>query len=87
MLEYTASPQEGGDYFIPLQFKEAVVAYLRWKDIISIPSKTHVQNSNVQMRRHDYYNERRLAIARYDPVNLPDLYEWSLQNQRLCVKA
>ena len=87
MLEYTASPQEGGDYYIPIQFKEAVIAYLRWKDIISIPSKTHVNNANVQMRRHDYYNERRLAIARYDPINLPDLYEWNLQNQRITVKA
>lgn len=87
MLEYMASPQEGGEYYVPIQFKEAIIAYLRWKDIISIPSKTHVQNSNVNMRRKDYYNERRLAIARFDPVNLPDLYEWSLMNQRLTVKA
>lgn len=87
MLEYTASPKEGGEYYIPIQFKEAVIAYLRWKDIISIPVKTHVANANVQMRRHDYYNERRLAIARYDPVRLPDLYQWQLETQRLCVKA
>jgi hypothetical protein len=87
MLEYTASPKDGGEYYIPIQFKEAVIAYLRWKDIISIPSKTHVNNSNVLMRRKDYYNERRLAIARYDPINLPDLYQWNLMNQRLCVKA
>ena len=87
MLEYVSAPQEGGEYFLPIQFKEAVIAYLRWKDIISIPVKTHVQNSNVEMRRHDYYNEKRLAIARYDPVRLPDLYEWNLQNQRLTVKA
>lgn len=87
MLEYTSSPIEGGEYYIPIQFKEAVVAYLRWKDIVSIPSKTHVNNANVQMRRHDYYNERRLAIARYDPINLPDLYEWNLMNQRITVKA
>lgn len=87
MLEYTASPKEGGEYFIPIQFKEAVIAYLRWKDRISVPVKTHMDNSNIGMRRHDYYNERRLAIARYDPVNLPDLYEWNLQNQRLTVKT
>ena len=87
MLEYVSSPNEDGSYCVPVQFKEAVIAYLRWKDIISTPVKTHVQNSNVAMRRHEYYNERRLAIARYDPVNLPDLYEWSLQNQRLTVKS
>ncbi len=87
MLEYTASPKSGCEYYLPIQFKEAVIAYLRWKDIISIPVKTHVQNSNVAMRRHEFYNERDLAIRRYDPVVLPDLYQWSLENQRLTVKA
>jgi len=87
ILEYTASPQEGGEYYIPIQFKEAVIAYLRWKDKISIPVKSHMDNSNIGMRRHDYFNERRLAIARYDPVNIPNLYEWNLQNQRITVKA
>jgi len=87
VLEYVPSPKEGEEYYIPVQFKEAVIAYLRWKDKISIPAKTHMDNSNIGMRRHDFYNERRLAIARYDPINLPDLYEWSLQNQRLTVKS
>jgi len=87
MLEYTASPQEGGEYYLPVQFKEAVIAYLRWKDNISVPVKTRPQQANVEMKRRDYYNERRLAIARYDPVNLPDLYEWGLQNQRITVKG
>jgi hypothetical protein len=87
MLEYTASPQEGGEYYVPMQFKEAVVAYLRWKDVISMPVKTHVANASVAMRRRDFYNERRLAIQRYDPVNIPDLYQWNMENQRLTVKV
>ena len=87
MLEYTASPNVDGDYYVPIQFKEAVISYLRWKDIISMPSKTHVNNANVQARRHEFFNDRRLALARYDPINLPDLYQWNLENQRLTVKA
>jgi len=87
VLEYVPSPEEGGDYRIPIQFKQAIVAYLRWKDIISMPVKTHVANSSVMMRRKDYFNERRLAIARYDPISFPDLYEWNLENQRLSIKA
>lgn len=87
MLEYICSPQEGGEYYVPIQFKEAMIAYLAWKDIRSIPVKTHVQNNNVMGRRRDFYNERRLAIARYDPPKLGELYEWSLQNQRITVKA
>lgn len=87
MLEYIASPQPNNDYYVPVQFKEAVIAYIRWKDRISMPVKTHMDNASVGSRRHDYYNERRLAIARFDPVRLPDLYEWNLQNQRMTVKA
>ena len=39
MLEYVASPQEGGEYYVPLQFREALIAWVRWKDIISVPAK------------------------------------------------
>lgn len=87
MLEYVASPQSNQEYMIPIQFKEAIISYLRWKDVISTPAKSHVNNSNVQMRRHEYFNDRRLAIAAYDPINLPDLYQWNLQMQRLTAKA
>lgn len=87
MLEYISTPVAGGEYYVPIQFKEAIIAYLRWKDIISVAVKTRPQQANVEMRRRDYYNERRLAIARYDPVRLPDLYQWNLLQQRLTVKG
>lgn len=87
MLEYVTSPTPGQQYYFPIQFKEAAISWLRWKDIISVPAKTHVHNSNVQMRRRDYFNDLDIAKRRYDPVNLPDLYQWNLENQRLTVKA
>ena len=87
MLEYVASPAPGGEYYVPIQFKSAMVAFLAWQDIAYIPVKTHMQNSNANMRKSNFYNERRLAIARYDPVNLPDLYQWNLESQRLTVKS
>ena len=87
MLEYIASPVSGGEYFIPIQFKEAVIAYLRWKDLISMPPSRRGSLGDKRDRRSDYYNERRLAIARYDAVKLSDLYEWNLANQRLAVKS
>ena len=87
MLEYIAAPMAGGEYFIPVQFKEAVIAYLRWKDIISLPTSRKGSLGDKRDRRSDYYNERRLAIARYDAINLTDLYQWNLKNQRLTVKG
>lgn len=87
MLEYISSPQQGQDYYVPIQFKEAVISYLRWKDIISLPTSRRGSLGDKRDRRADYYNERRLAVARYDAINLTDLYEWNLKNQRLAVKA
>ncbi len=87
LLEYIASPIEGESCRIPIQFKEALIAYLRWKDVISIPAKTHVMNSNIGMRRHDFYQEREHAIARWRPFYLEEVYNINLQNQRLTVKV
>lgn len=87
MLEYVASPVPGENYVIPMQFREALLNWLSWEDVKYIPAKTHVNNSNVMMRRKDYYNALEHAKAKYDPVNLPDLYEWHLQNQRLTAKV
>lgn len=87
MLEYIASPQQGEPVYIPIQFKEAIISYQRWKDNISTNVKTHMSNANIQMRRHDFYNDRRLGWARYKPFKLMEAYEWSLQNQRMTVKA
>lgn len=87
MLEYTSSPKEGDICYIPIQFKPAMIAGLAWLDIRSIPSKTHVNNANLSARRHEFYNQRRLGWARYKPFSLQQAYEWSLQNQRMSVKA
>ena len=87
MLEYIASPVSGGEYFVPIQFKEAVIAYLRWKDLISMPPSRRGSLGDKRDRRAEYYNERRIAIARYDAVKLSDLYEWNLANQRMAVKS
>jgi hypothetical protein len=87
MVECVVSPQEGQTYYIPIQFKEALIAGLAWLDVRSIPSKTHVNNSNVQMRRHEFYNQRRLGWARYRPLSLQDAYEWWQTNMRMCVRS
>ena len=87
VLEYVPSPDESGEYYVPIQFKGAIVAYLAWRDIRSMPNSRKGSLGDKQMRRKEFYNERRLAIARFDPVNLTDAYEWNLTNQRLAIKS
>lgn len=87
MLEYVASPQAGNEYYIPVQFREALIAWMIWRDNISIPAKTHVANSNIQMRRHDFFEARRLAIASYRPTRISEAYQSSQELTRLTVRS
>lgn len=87
MLEYVATPLEGQEYFIPLQFREALIAWLAWKDIQNIPSGRKGNLGDKRDRRHEFYNERRLAIARWKPFSLDQAYLASVEASRLTVKV
>lgn len=86
MLEYVASPEEGGKYYIPMQFKEALMWYIAWQDIAMLPNTRKGSLGDKADRRRNYFNERRLANARYRPIYLTDAYEWNMEQQRLVVK-
>lgn len=87
MVEYLAAPSQNETYRIPVQFREAMISYMRWKDIISMPATSHMGLADKQLRKHEFFNDRRLAWARYRPFDLEQAYEWQLRNQRMAVKA
>lgn len=87
MLEYIASPQQGGEYYIPIQFKEALMWFIAWQDIAMLPNSRRGTLGDKEQRKRNYFNERRLAIARWKPVTQEDAYQQSLENTRLVVKA
>ena len=39
-----------------------------------------------EQRKRAYHNERRVANARYRPIDLQSAYEWGMQTNRLTVK-
>lgn len=86
MLEYVASPAEGGVYYIPMQFKKALMWYVAWMDIGMMLSTRKGNLGDKADRRKNYFNERRLANARYRPLDLQEAYEWNMEQQRLVVK-
>ena len=86
VLECVVSPQEGQEYYVPIQFREAIIAWISWKDIKSMPMTRKSATVEKRDRRHDYYNERRLAIARYKPFRPEEMHQLSIQNTRLTVK-
>ena len=50
-------------------------------------SKFHAQLGEKRDRKHEFYNERRLANARYRPFYLDEAYELALESTRLTVKT
>lgn len=77
VMEYKASPSQDKETRIPKQFKEAVIAYIAWKDIRSLPSSRRGNLSDKRDRRHEYFNERRLAKARYQPFYLREAWYYA----------
>lgn len=87
VLEYVASPQEGEEYYLPMQFRQAMINWLAWQDVINLPPTRRGAISNVAVRRHEYFEARRLGIAQYRPFYLDQAYLAHLESSRLVVKA
>ena len=87
ILEYIATPQEGGDYRVPIQFFEALVAYIGWQDIAYMPNSRKGSIGDKDMRKRMYYNERRHALARYKPTRLDDAYNQWILNHKMVVRS
>ena len=87
VLEYVANPKlEQNTYFLPFQFKEALIAFIGWQDIQYMPATRKGNRGDKEDLKRNFYNERRLAIARYQPFHIEDWYEEQMRAQRLCVK-
>ncbi len=86
MLEYVSSPVEGQEYYLPVQFREALIAWLWWKDKKSVSVKRGQVGVSRDLER-DFYNQRRQAIARWKPIRQQEIYETSQQMTRLAIKS
>jgi len=86
MLEYVSSPESNTDFYIPIQFKEALIAYIAWKDIANLPASSHFNLGDKRDRKDQFNIERRNAIARYNPIRIQEKYSLAIEIQRLTVK-
>lgn len=85
VLEYTALPKDGEKYFVPRIFRQALISWIAWNDIANMPIRRGVAQ-NIAQREARFYNERRLARARYRPFHLEEAHQWNIQSQRLTIK-
>ncbi|NBQ16819.1 hypothetical protein EBU24_00715 [bacterium] len=87
MIEYLSSGNPDEPYRIPIQFREALLSWLAWRDIASMPSNRKGNLGDKRDRKQEFYNQRRIANAQFKPLYLMQAYEWNLDNQRMTVKA
>lgn len=86
MIEYVSSPVEGQEYYLPMQFREALMAWLWWKDKKAISVKRGQVGVSRDLKS-DFYNERRNAIARWKPLRKQEIYQTSQEQSRLAIKS
>lgn len=86
-MEYMASPKEGEDVYLPVQFKIALMWYIAWQDIAFLPTTRKGGLGDKEQRKKNFFNERRLANARWRPLYLDQAYELNLEMTRMTVKA
>lgn len=87
MVECLVSPVEGEEYYIPVQFREALIAGLAWLDIRSMPTSRKGNLSDKRDRERQFEKQRKLAIARYSPFKIEEAYQASLEQTRMAVKG
>lgn len=87
ILEYLSSPSDDPNYKIPIQIRDAVFSYIAWRDIELLPSGRRVTLGDKQLRRKEYYNQKRLARLRINPVTPWDVNELIRLSQKLVAKA
>jgi hypothetical protein len=87
MIEYLSSGNPDEPFRIPIQFREALLSFISWRDIASMPSTRKGNLGDKRDRKQEFYNQRRIANAQFKPLYLMQAYEWNLDNQRMTVKA
>lgn len=86
MVECLVSPVEGQEYYIPIQFREALIAWMWLKDKKAINIKRGAVGINRDLKE-EFSNARRMAKAQYNPFRIEEAYQSSQEQSRMTIKG
>jgi hypothetical protein len=86
-LEYIPAMDQTVDLYIPVQFREAIIAFLSWQDIAHLPASRKGTLGDKRDRRHEFFEARRLAKARYKPFRPQEAIDQNRDSQRKTIKS
>lgn len=81
------SPKDGEDAYLPVQFREALIAWLWWKDGKARPMTSHMRLGAARDAKHEFYNERRNAIAQWKSSTIFEKYQIHQESSREAIKT
>lgn len=86
LCEYLADGcDEDEDYEVDIRMAEAVKSYIRWQDVIDRPRKA--SQSTIIGLKNSYYNQKRLAKMRINPVVINEMQNAERRSWKLVAKA
>lgn len=86
MVECLVSPQEGQEYYLPVFFREALIAWLWWKDKKAINVKRGAVGINRDLKE-EFSNARRNAMRQYSPFRIEEAYQASQEFTRMTIRG
>jgi hypothetical protein len=87
VLEYICSPVMDDDYAIDFKAQEALIAWLAWKDVVSLPSTRLVNMQEKTFRQRNYQQQKTLARKRIKPFRLATAEQLFREGQQMSVKG
>jgi len=87
VLEYLSDgyDSECDDFVIDVKAEEAMMSYIRWKN--AQDNRKKYSTGDVQYYKREFYNQKRLAKMRLNPVNISDMQAVFRSNIKLVAKA
>lgn len=87
ILEMISSPIGDERMLFPIQIREAVIKWMDWKSIESLPPGRRSNIGLVESKRREFLRLKRLAKRRLNPFRLAEANDIIRINNRLTVKA
>lgn len=87
ILEYVSSPIQNDDYQIPIQFQEAMIAWLGWQDVQYTPALNKGSAGARSQAAQNFAHQVRLARKMYKPVRIEEIALEQIKQQSYSVKG
>ena len=82
ILQYISSPEQDDDYSIPIQFQEAMIAWIYWQENQYMPNTNKGSGSGKQQAAQNFKSQLLKARKDFKPIRVQDIALQAKEAQR-----